>query len=199
MEQAQAQTLPVEPVRHRACQFVVFKIADKVRAGLIAIVRRFGQSLGDNRTQTGMDGYIQIAWRDRGFVDDLVNDRGDVLADEWLFAGQHLIQDYAQAEEIGAAIERAAFHLLRSHVVGRAQHLAGVGYLPAGFRNAEVHDLHRAVGGDHDVGRLYVTMNNSVGVRVIQAAADLPRKSAAPHPWPARAFPPAVHAAWCLQ
>ena len=123
-----------------------------------------------------MDSYIQIAWRDRVFVDDFVNDRRNILADEWFFAGQHLIKNYAQAEEVRPSIQLAAFYLLGGHVVRRAQHLPGIGDLPAGLGNAKVHDLYRAVPGNHDVGRFYVAMNNSVGMRVIQPAANLPRK-----------------------
>src|SRR4029077_5654718 len=123
-----------------------------------------------------MDSYIQIAWRDRGFIDDFVNDRRNILADEWFFAGQHLIKNYTQAEEIRAPIQWAAFHLFRRHIVRRPQHLARIRDLPAGLGNAEVHDLYRAVPGNHDVGRLYVAMNNAVGMRVVKPAADLPGK-----------------------
>src|SRR3954454_14954179 len=125
---------------HRPCQFVIFKIADKLRAGLVTIVRRFGQCLGDNRAQTGMDSYIQIAWRDRVFVDDFVNDRRNILADEWFFASQHLVKNYAQAKEIGPSIQLAAFYLLGGHVIRRAQNLPGIGDLAAGLGDAEVHD-----------------------------------------------------------
>src|SRR5579871_1823479 len=109
-----------------------------------------------------MDSYIQIAWRDRGFIDDFVNNGCYVLADERLFARQHFVEDNAQAEQIRTPIQRASFYLLRRHVIGRTQDLPGVSDLPAGFGDAEIHDLYRAVRGDHDVGRLYIAMNNSV-------------------------------------
>src|SRR5438270_3027248 len=99
-----------------------------------------------------MDSYIQIAWRDRVFVDDFVNDRRNILADEWFLAGQHLVKNYSQAEEVRPSIQLPAFYLLRCHVIRRTQYLPGVGDLPAGFGNAEVHDLYRTVAGDHDVG-----------------------------------------------
>src|SRR4051812_29794819 len=122
-----------------------------------------------------MDGYIQIAWRDRVLVDDFVNDCRNILADEWFFAGQHLVKNYAQAEKVRPSVQLAAFDLLRGHVVRSAQHLPGIGDLPAGLGDAEVHDLYRAVPGDHDVGGFYVAMNNAVRMCIVQAAADLPR------------------------
>ena len=68
-----------------------------------------------------------------------------------------------------------AVEYLGCHVVGRAQRW-GVAYLVfAELGEAEVDWPHCVVTGQHDVLRLYVTVNYSIGVTVIQSGNDLLR------------------------
>ena len=92
----------------------------KFGAQLVALIRRFRQCFGDDRTQSRMNGYIQIPWRNRVLMNNLVNNGGHVLAHKRFFAGGHLVKHHAQAEEVGAAVQGLAFYLLRRHVIGRA-------------------------------------------------------------------------------
>ena len=45
-----------------------------------------------------MDGDVEFTRRDGVFGNDLVDDGGDVLAVERLLTGQHLVEQYADAE-----------------------------------------------------------------------------------------------------
>ena len=120
-----------------------------------------------------MDGDVKLARRDGILGDNLVDDGGDVLTVEGLLAGEHLVEQHAHAEKVGAAVDGLALHLLRRHVIRRAQHLAGGGHRAAGFGDTEVHYLHRAAGPEHDVGGLDIAVDYAVGVGVVEAGTDL--------------------------
>ena len=69
-----------------------------------------------------------------------------------------------------------AHHLLRRHVIRRADQRAGVGHARAnlrGARDAEIHHDHPAALVHHDVLRLQVAVHHSFGVRRIQRRASL--------------------------
>ena len=67
-----------------------------------------------------------------------------VSARDRLLAGEQLVQDEADREEVAAAVELAARHLLGRHVVRRPdQRAAGRGAEPGEPGDAEVHDLGR--------------------------------------------------------
>ena len=70
-----------------------------------------------------------------------------------------------------------AERLLGRDVVGGAEHAAGGGQALRLERagDAEVGDLRAAVGVDQDVLRLHVAVDEAVGVRALERAADLDR------------------------
>ena len=66
-------------------------------------------------------------------MNDLVNDRGYVLAGEWTLSGCHFIKHNSETKEISAPIKFESFDLLRRHVVRRAQDLTAMGHAAGGF------------------------------------------------------------------
>jgi hypothetical protein len=95
------------------------------------------------------------------------------LGFEWVMARGELVKHDAQGEHVRGAVRRAAVGLLGRHVgggphqrAGRTVRTAGVG---VGERRqaagqAEVEDLHVAVGTDHDVFGLDVAVDDPRGV-----------------------------------
>jgi hypothetical protein len=102
---------------------------------------------------------------------------------------EHFVKDHAQAVDIGAAVDAMgrARGLLRRHVPRRA----GDDAFGAAARSrlvegqAEVYEDRRAVGGQEDVGRLHVAVDNEPGVRVGQGVRHGGRDQGGL--WPARA------------
>ena len=98
-----------------------------------------------------------------------------VLALERQLADGELVEHDADGEHVGAEVERPALDVLGRHVRRRAEQLAGHGQpLEVDHvRDAEVHQLHDAVGPDHDVLGLDVAVQDAAGVRVGERARDL--------------------------
>ncbi len=100
----------------------------------------------------------------------------------------HLGQDHAEGKKVRSHVERQALDLLRRHVVGRADDHAVCGQLGGvdfargrvgrrqildPLREAEVHDLHVALLGEHDVGGLQVAMQKPAGMRFLKGLGNL--------------------------
>src|SRR5258707_10381935 len=103
-----------------------------------------------------VDGWIQGTRGNRLFVDDLVDDGGDALAGERLFAGEDFVEQDAEGEDVAAAVDGATFHLFGRHVTGRAHNVGGLlnGAELQNFGGAEIGDFDGVVGGQHQVGGL---------------------------------------------
>lgn len=94
-------------------------------------------------------------------------------------AGGDLVQDAAEGVEVAAVVDLAARDLLGRHVVRGSHGHAAAGQLgreadvvgEAG--DAEVADLHRAVGEAHDVGGLQVTVDHALVVGVAEGRGHL--------------------------
>ncbi len=108
---------------------------------------------------------------------DLLHHRARVVFDERLDAGDALVEHDAEREDVAAEVELVAQDLLRAHVARRAHAGAGLGQVAqrvvAG--DAEVHQLHLALVGDDDVGRLDVAVDDAAEVRVVERTRDLQR------------------------
>ncbi len=140
------------------------------------------------------------AWvQGRDGLGHVVDDRGGrlrrCLAPEGLPARRHLVEDRTQGELVGAVVHQPPPGLFRGHVPGRAEDDADRGLgrrrlrprgggrveiLPLAARSiaaqldeAEVEDLHEAVGRHHDVVGLQVTVNDARGVGLGEALRDL--------------------------
>ena len=105
---------------------------------------------------------------------DPVEDLRDALALEGRAAGHQLIEDDAEGEEVGPAVDRAAPELLRRHEAGRADHLVGLGQVGAGKpRHPEVGDLHLPALAEQDIGRLDVAVHDPAAVGIVETGGDL--------------------------
>lgn len=104
---------------------------------------------------------------------------------ECALPGDHLVQHRAEGKEVGAHVERLAADLLWGHVADRPHHGArigdgmrdGGGHFRArrrhGAGEAEVQDLHVAIGRDEDVLGLEVAMDDAALVSGRKTAGDL--------------------------
>ena len=103
-------------------------------------------------------------------------------------SARHLGENHAERKQIGAPIEGDAFHLLWRHVVRCADDGSMGGQLsrPEFVRRlvrrrqiinplseAEVHDLHVALLGQHDVGRLQIAVQKPAGMGFLERLGDL--------------------------
>ena len=109
------------------------------------------------------------------------------VAGEGAAAGEHLVEERAEAEDVGADVDFLAFGLLGRHVGDGAQDGAFLGLRADGLRGvvvaggcrlgelgeAEVEDFDGAVVGDDDVGGLDVAVDDAGGVGLAQAFGDL--------------------------
>ena len=93
---------------------------------------------------------------------DVAQDLEVVRAVEQLLAGEQLVEQQPQQEEIRALIHRRAAHLLGGEVAHLALHHAHLGAAldVGGLGDAEVGELHLAGGGDHHVGRVDVAVDD---------------------------------------
>ena len=108
-----------------------------------------------------------------------------VLGVERLAAGDQLVEDDAERIEVGFVGDVAfALALLRRHVGGGADGAVGGGQ--GGdvevLGDAEVGELERAVGQDHEVGRLEVAVDDAGLVGVLQGGAELLAERRRPPP-----------------
>ena len=90
-------------------------------------------------------------------------------------SGEHLVEQAAEREHIGAAVDALAGHLLRRHVAERSQHdslrrarhgrAIGAGGVETLQRQPEIENLDVAVAGQEDVLGLEVAMDDALGMR----------------------------------
>ncbi len=116
------------------------------------------------------------------------NDARHALPHESLAAGEHLVQDRAEREDVAARIGLLAFQLLRGHVPDGAEDSSllgqvfgagghqggaqgGVGTL-AELRQTEVEKLGSGL-GEHDVARLQVAVQDAMAMGLGQRVGDV--------------------------
>src|SRR5207248_10070803 len=82
---------------------------------------------------------------------------------------QAFVEADPEREDVGAAVDGRPFDLLRGHVVGRAEELAGRGQVAArgDLGDAEVGDLGAVAVDEDDVRRLHVAVDDPLGVREV--------------------------------
>ena len=137
--------------------------------------QQLGNQLGQLRRQVG----IQFLNRRRLLRGDGDHGFHGVAALPRQLAGAELVENAAQAEQVGPAVDLVAPGLLRRHVGGRADDHAQLRqpFVPLGrLGQAEIEDFHPAAGGgvQPDVGRLDVAVDQPVLVRRRQPPGDFP-------------------------
>ena len=93
-------------------------------------------------------------------------------------AGEHLVQHAAEGVQVDGGGHGVLAGLLGCHVPGGTDGHVGTGHATAVHvvedeADAEVQDLHHAVGGEHHVGRLEVPVHHPSPVRGVEAPRDL--------------------------
>src|SRR5882724_4177007 len=85
------------------------------------------------------------------------------------YAGEHFIQNDAQAIDVGPFVHLLTQNLLRRHVLRRSDDIAGLGQLGVSLalrrRDAEVHDLEQTVVVDQDVRWFQIAVHDAGLVR----------------------------------
>ena len=149
------------------------QLAGELRRRLVALLGVAREGLhhdGDQRLELRSRRQLEDG---RG-VRDLVEDGHDALAREGAMPGQELVEHAARAPKVGAAVHLRALHLLGRHVVRGAHDRAGArGRGHGEARHSEVHDLHRPVHGEEDVGGLDVAVDDAGLVRAGQPVEEL--------------------------
>src|SRR5262249_20988961 len=152
--------------------------------GLVAVGDVAGERAGDDGVELG--GYAAIELR-RGRdlrLAHLLHERELGVAAEELFGGQHLVEDDAGGEDVGARVDGHAADLLGRHVAELAfEHADLARELHERLRDAEVEHLDAARVREAHVRRRDVAVDDVEGptvladevVRVVQALRDARR------------------------
>ena len=158
---------------------IIPQVLEHFAAALIALFRLFRQGFHHYGADSGMNRGINLTRRNGFLVDNFVDDRGDVLSGERLFAGDHFIEHDAERKNIAAAIHRAPFHLFGRHVAGRAHNVRGLlrGAKLKNLSGAEVGNFDGVVGREHQVGGLDVAVNDVAFMGELQSVASLVQDS----------------------
>lgn len=102
----------------------------------------------------------------------LVGDRHRRIASERRPAGEHLVKHAAGRIQVGAHVDVLAARLLGRQVLRGAHDTLRLGHCGGGIieraGDAEVHDLHNALLGDHDVAGLDIAVDDAHAVRIFE-------------------------------
>ena len=141
--------------------------------------RRLAQRARDHRIQRGGHARRPARRRLELIVHHRLADRRHRFARERARAGQHFVEDHPGGPDVGTKIHRMARgELLGRHIKRRPHDRAGDReFAVLGMGDAEIRQLHAAVGRQHDVARLDVAMHDVLPVTGLQsqqhAAHDL--------------------------
>ena len=156
------------------------QLAQQILHALESVVTILGEGAADDRLEllrrlyppVGQPRWLPLRY---GGDDIARGTRG-----ERRIAGDHLVQDDAEAPDVGAVIDGLAAHLFRCHVSDRAKHdarlracyvrIVGGGRVgrDCNLRQAEVEHLDEAVGPHHHILGLDVAMDQTGGVRGVE-------------------------------
>ncbi len=100
------------------------------------------------------------------------------LGTERLLAGEHLVEDDAQAVEVAAPVEGKPVPLLRAHVVRRAEDRAVAGDValePELAREPEIDECDAAIAAQQHVAGLHVPVQDADRVQHAERGRELPQ------------------------
>ena len=162
---------------------------------LIAKLSILLQALADDARQFRGSAGIQPSHRHRRAIQNAVEDRPRAVTVKRRRAGRHFVQHDAEREQVGAGIHVLRPHLLGRHVRDRSQRTSRtrqVGRAPSRsprcrhrrqpdgpwpVRNRE---SSRGRGGDEQIRRLDVAVDDPSGVRCLERVGDLDRQRQQP-------------------
>ncbi len=144
----------------------------------VAVAGRLGHGLALDQPEPVRRMLRHALDRHRLLVEDLVVDLDRAVAMERQLACRRLVEQYAERElvRLRADLRAVALDLLRGHVERRAQDRAVTcqqRVLVQVAGQAKIGDLGHALAVEDDVGRLDVTVQDPLVVRIGQALADL--------------------------
>ena len=129
--------------------------------------RGAGGTVGRGLGQGGADHVAQrdgdsVGQRRRRLVDVGEGGRHHAAGVERALTREHLVSDHAQGIDVAGGGRTLTQSLLGGKVLGGSEDLAGLGQ---GHRvdragDAEIRELDGAVGGEHDIGRLHVAVDD---------------------------------------
>ena len=153
------------------------QILGELGAILVAAVEILFQRPPHDRIKALRQVRIERGHRRRIGIDDAIDQRRLICGPKWQSTGKQLEHDHTERIEVGFLVERVALDLFRRHVGRRTDaHDEGrvaVHVLVHVQGQAEIGDLRLVIGGDHDVGRLDVAMDDALPISRIECHAAL--------------------------
>ena len=137
------------------------------------IIYQWGKCFAGNGIECPRNCDIESRRCNRLVLQNLLKYRIGAAAERPL-TGQKLIQNHAGRKYVRASISSMSLVLLRGHVGGRADARAHLGHqLRFNACYTEVRDFDTALFRDHDIGRLYVPMDDAIAVRVFECVENI--------------------------
>ena len=149
---------------------------DDLRGRRIAKLRRRLQTFVENLQEILRNLWIVITRRTRRSGCALNHHFVRRAARERKRSGEHFVEHDAQRVDVRSAIECNPLHLLRRHVMRRADHLPRFGQRGVldGLGQTEIGDQDLPPPVDENVLRLEIAMDDALIMRRLQPLADLP-------------------------
>jgi hypothetical protein len=139
----------------------------------VALVRRLGERAGDHPVEVAVGTVLAHGRRRLGEVRPEL--RLVVVAGERRAPGERVVEEAAEAVDVGARVDPLAADLLRRDEVERADPVPGPrrALRDLALREAEVGEVDVVFGAEQDVGGLDVPVDEAGGVRGVERGADL--------------------------
>ena len=142
---------------------------------LVAGVAVLEQSVEEEPVDGRWDALVKEARRLRSLTDVLIGHCQLGVADERGTAGQKLIEQAGGGIEVGTGVDDLTARLFGGEVLGGADHRLGLRQSRVVLEcsgDPEVHDLDVTLGGEHDVRRLDVAVDDAVAMGVLERSED---------------------------
>ena len=143
----------------------------------VSVLRASSKCSHHNRVEVAWDEPVHSARRRWPAAQTPKCDGGRGLTVKWSPAREHLVQDDPQGVDIRGGGDVGSEYLLGADVVGGADHDAGRrrATIPGRSGDAEIRDVHVAVGVDEDVRGLHVAMDDAAVVGDLERLRGLRR------------------------
>ena len=169
------------------------QIRQQIPGSLVSDVAVVLEQLDDHPFELVVQSRVEPRGGDVATAENLAEDDTRGRTRKGRLAGRHLVHHDAEREEVRARVQLFSPHLLGGHVGNRAdgrsragqafvearggRHLrAGIGLTFGQLGEAEIQDLGVAAGGDEEIRRLDVAMDDPCRVRHVEGVDDLDRE-----------------------